>query len=128
VDGLLGMAAATLLTVGFYPLSQLYQIDEDRGRGDATFAVAYGPGASFRLALACLVTGGSCVALVALSRFGVVDAVLALGAQVLLWWVVWRWYRRFEGEVAANFVTLHRLQFAVSACTLGYLSLRVLLG
>lgn len=126
-EGLLGMAAAVLLTMGFYPLSQLYQIDEDRQRGDLTFSVVYGPRTSFRFALACLVAGGACIALVVLERFGLLDAVLALGAQLLLWWVVLRWHRQFRSEVIANFVTLHRLQFAVSAGTLGYVSLRLLL-
>lgn len=127
VEGLLGMTAAVLLTMGFYPLSQLYQIEEDKQRGDSTFAVAYGPEASFRFALSCLVAGGLCMAFVALSRFGARDALLAALAQLLLWWVVFRWYRRFKSEVMTNFVTLHRLQFGVSACTLGYLSLRLLL-
>lgn len=126
-SGVLGMAAAVLLTTGFYPLSQLYQIDEDRRRGDFTFAVVYGPVASFRFALACLIAGGGCIALVVLERFGSRDALLALGAQLLLWVVVWRWHRRFHGEIMANFLTLHRLQFAVSAGTLGYVSLRLLL-
>lgn len=126
-DGWVGMAAAVLLTTGFYPLSQLYQLDEDRARGDLTFSVVYGPAASFRFSLACLVLGGGCIAWVALSRFGAWDAMLALGAQLLLWWVVWRWWKSFRGEVMTNFVTLHRLQFAVSAGTLGYVSLRLLL-
>jgi 4-hydroxybenzoate polyprenyltransferase len=127
LDGSLGMAAAVLLTTGFYPLSQLYQIDEDRRRGDFTFAVVYGSKTSFRFALGCLIAGGGCIVLVALERFGPVDALLAACAQLLLWWVVWRWHRRFRSEVMANFVTLHRLQFAVSAGTLGYVSLRLLL-
>jgi 1,4-dihydroxy-2-naphthoate octaprenyltransferase len=126
LDGLLGLAAAVLLTTGFYPLSQLYQLDEDRARGDLTFSVVYGPTASFRFALACLVFGGACIVLVALRRFGLGDAVLAASAQLLLWGVVLRWHRRFRSEVMANFVTLHRLQLAVSVATLGYVSLRLL--
>lgn len=126
VEGLLGAAASVLLTTGFYPLSQLYQVDEDRQRGDFTFAVAYGSTASFRFALTCLALGGACISLVVLERFGAVDAAAALSAQLLLWWVVLRWYRRFQREVIANFLTLHRLQLAVSAATLGYVSLRLL--
>jgi 4-hydroxybenzoate polyprenyltransferase len=125
-DGLLGLTAAVLLTTAFYPLSQLYQLDEDRARGDLTFAVVYGPETSFRFALACLVVGGACIVLVALRRFGLRDAVLAASAQLLLAWVVLRWHRRFRADVMTNFVTLHRLQFAVSGATLGYVSLRLL--
>jgi 1,4-dihydroxy-2-naphthoate octaprenyltransferase len=127
LDGLLGMAAAVLLTTGFYPLSQLYQIDEDRQRGDRTFAVTYGPAASFRFALTCFIAGGSCIVIVVQRRFGVLDAALVLVAQMLLWSVVRLWYRSFRDSVMANFVTLHRLQFAVSVGTLGYVSARLLL-
>ena len=126
-DGLLGMAAAILLTTGFYPLSQLYQVDEDRARGDFTFSVVYGPVASFRFSLACLAAGGTCITAVAWRKFGAVDAAVVLLAQILLWGVVLRWRQRFRSEVMANFVTLHRLQLAVSAGTLGYVSLRLLL-
>lgn len=126
LDGWLGLTAAVLLTTGFYPLSQLYQLDEDRARGDSTFSVVYGPAASFRFALACLVFGGACIVLVALRRFGLADAVLAACAQLALWGVVLRWRRRFRSEVMLNFVALHRLQFAVSIATLGYVSLRLL--
>ncbi len=126
--GMLGMAAAILLTTGFYPLSQLYQVDEDRQRGDFTFAVTYGPKVSFRFSLACLMAGGVAIVLVVLERFGVRDALLVLAAQSLLWWAIWRWHQHFRTEVIANFVTLHRLQLAVSAGTLGYVSLRLLLS
>jgi len=37
-----GVIASTALVAGFYPLTQVYQIEEDRGRGDMTFAVRYG--------------------------------------------------------------------------------------
>jgi 4-hydroxybenzoate polyprenyltransferase len=126
-QGLLGLAAAVLLTMGFYPLSQLYQIEEDRQRGDRTFSVVFGPQASFRFALSCLVMGGLCIAFVVLARFGWFDALLTLGAQLLLWAVVLRWHQQFRAEVIANFLTLHRLQLAVSAGTLSYVSLRLLL-
>jgi len=126
-EGLVGLAAAVLLTTGFYPLSQLYQIEEDRSRGDRTFAGVYGPAASFRFSLTCLVAGGACIAWVVLEKFGARDAALALAAQLGLWWAVLHWRRTFRGEVMGNFVTLHRLQLAVSAGTLGYVSFRLLL-
>jgi len=39
VDGVLGAIAALLLILALYPLTQLYQIDEDAARGDRTVAV-----------------------------------------------------------------------------------------
>lgn len=35
-------AAASLLVLGMYPLTQIYQIDEDRARGDLTLPVRFG--------------------------------------------------------------------------------------
>ncbi|HEX5043907.1 MAG TPA: UbiA family prenyltransferase [Candidatus Polarisedimenticolaceae bacterium] len=54
----LGMLSSALFIAGFYPLTQLGQIDEDRRRGDRTFAVALGRNAGFAwsgvvLPLAC---------------------------------------------------------------------------
>jgi 1,4-dihydroxy-2-naphthoate octaprenyltransferase len=43
----LGMLAATLFIAGFYPLTQLGQIDEDRRRGDRTFAGTLGRNVAF---------------------------------------------------------------------------------
>lgn len=43
----LGMLAAALFIAGFYPLTQLGQIDEDRRRGDRTFAGTLGRNVAF---------------------------------------------------------------------------------
>src|SRR5205085_5275233 len=47
----LAILAATFITVGFYPLTQIYQIDEDLARGDLTFAAWIGPRRAFIFAL-----------------------------------------------------------------------------
>src|SRR5579862_1901044 len=41
-SGLLGMGSAVLLTIGFYPLSQVYQLAADEQRGDRTLALVLG--------------------------------------------------------------------------------------
>lgn len=42
VDLIIGALGAAFIILSMYPFSQVYQIDEDRKRGDRTFAVAYG--------------------------------------------------------------------------------------
>jgi 1,4-dihydroxy-2-naphthoate octaprenyltransferase len=71
IDGLswLGILAITLITVGFYPLTQIYQIEEDLDRGDLTFAAWVGPKGSFRFAV-------SLQAVAALMLVGVVGLLL----------------------------------------------------
>jgi 1,4-dihydroxy-2-naphthoate octaprenyltransferase len=126
LSGALGLAVATLITVGFYPLTQLYQIDEDRARGDRTFAVAFGPNTSFDFALACLGVGGLMLLILAFHLFGVRDALLAGAALVLFLLAIIRWRRRFRNRVTENFWALHRLQLGLSLATLGYVGLRLI--
>jgi 4-hydroxybenzoate polyprenyltransferase len=45
---LLAALGVSLMLLSLYPLSQIYQIEEDRRRGDNTFAVQYGKTAVFR--------------------------------------------------------------------------------
>ncbi len=60
-DGATGWVAAlsaALTTLGLYPLTQVYQIEEDRNRGDRTLAVALGPAGALRFGFAVLVAAG----------------------------------------------------------------------
>jgi 1,4-dihydroxy-2-naphthoate octaprenyltransferase len=121
----LGAAVATLATVGIYPLTQLYQIEEDASRGDRTFAVEFGPDAAFSFSLVCVATAGVCLVAL-LGTFGVWDAVVgALGFSLLVAGLV-RWRVRFRHEVEANFKAIHVAQSCVSLATLGYVALRLL--
>ncbi len=125
LDGLLGMAGAALITAGFYPLTQLYQIEEDRARGDRTFTVAFGARASFAFSLTLLLLGCACLLPVVAGRFGALDALLFAGAFLGLLAAIALWRRRFADHVERNFRTLHRLQAAMSLGILGYIGLRV---
>lgn len=120
----LGALVATLATVGMYPLTQLYQIEEDRARGDRTFAVAFGPRVSFGFSLTCLVAAGACVVLL-LATFGAVDAVSGGLGFLLLLFVIVRWRSQFRTEVDGNFATVHWTQLGLSVATLSYVALRL---
>ena len=69
-QGVLGAIAATLLILAIYPLTQLYQVDEDSARGDRTVAVVWGPRACFLLPKACVVVGGAAMLAVLWLEFG----------------------------------------------------------
>jgi len=127
LDPLLGLAVASLSAVGLYPLTQIYQIDEDRARGDLTFAVVFGPDASFKFALACIALASAAMLPLILRLFGGLDAGLLAVVYAVLLLVVERWRRRFRSDVERNFVTLHRLQLALSVGTLGYMTTRMAL-
>jgi 4-hydroxybenzoate polyprenyltransferase len=80
------------LFAGLYPLTQLYQLEEDRRRGDRTLALLLGLRASLGIALACVALG--------FALFGGAAVLLGVGAWPLLvplagWLaVLGPWYRR----------------------------------
>lgn len=122
----LGAAVTTLATVGLYPLTQLYQVEEDAARGDRTFAVAFGAEASFWFSLGCLGAAGACLVAL-LSTFGAPDALLGgLGFAGLIAGLL-RWRSRYRSEVAGNFKAVHATQLCVSVATLSYVALRLFL-
>jgi 1,4-dihydroxy-2-naphthoate octaprenyltransferase len=77
--GWVGVAAAALVTVGFYPITQAYQIEEDRARGDITFAVWAGPRRAFVFAIAVQTMGAVLLGIAIADRLGLAWAALALG-------------------------------------------------
>ena len=122
--GVSGALAAALLVLGFYPLTQLYQLDEDRARGDRTVAVAWGPAACFRWALGCQALGGLAMVVLLAARYEAVDAALVgagLLAQLL---ALASWARSFDADrILDNYRRVMRLNIATAgglACYLGY--------
>jgi 4-hydroxybenzoate polyprenyltransferase len=129
LDGVLGAIAAVLLILALYPLTQLYQIDEDAARGDRTVAVVWGPRRCFAFALSCTVLGGLTMLVVLARRYGVLDTLLVgvgLAAQVA---TIARLARTFDpDQVLKNYRRVMRIN-AMSASALGgYLLVRLALN
>ena len=123
VDGALGAAAAMALILALYPLTQLYQIEEDAARGDRTVAVAWGPAGCFRFSLVFTLIGGAAMLVALLRRFGLVDAALVgvgLGAQFVA--IVWL-ARGFDSR---RIVETYRRVMGVNALSAGALGAYVL--
>src|SRR5207245_7457814 len=90
VEGVLGAIAAVLLILALYPLTQLYQVDEDAARGDRTVAVAWGAAGCFTFALTCTILGGLAMLVALARRFGLADALLVgLGLTMQLAAIGW---------------------------------------
>lgn len=81
------------LFAGLYPLTQLYQLEEDRRRGDRTLALFLGMGRSLRVAVFATVLAFFLFGWGAL-REGVGSWGLLLLAPLAWWaWVLVPWYR-----------------------------------
>ncbi len=127
VTGILGAAAATLITVGYYPLTGIYQIDQDAQRGDRTLPVWLGPARSFQFALVCLALGGlASVALIAI-RYQVPEAIVLAVFLAAMLIAIWRWSQSFDNAaVIRNFRTCMQLYAATSLGFLAWIGLHLL--
>ncbi|MFZ1614473.1 MAG: UbiA family prenyltransferase [Holophaga sp.] len=85
-----------LLFGALYPLTQIYQIEEDRARGDRTLVIKLGEGLSLALALVAMILAHGCFAWGLLrSGAGLPWLALSLGGWLLVlvpWFINWqRW-------------------------------------
>jgi 4-hydroxybenzoate polyprenyltransferase len=118
LDGVLGATAATALILALYPLTQLYQIDEDAARGDRTLAVVWGPSGCFRFSLLCTLIGGAAMLTLLVRRFGLLDAtVVGVGLGLQLAAIGWLG-RGFDSRVV---VATYRRVMGVNVLSAGAL-------
>jgi 1,4-dihydroxy-2-naphthoate octaprenyltransferase len=108
----LALLSVSCWTLGFYPLTGVYQIDADGQRGIRTLAVALGREGCFRFAAAVASAGGLGVWLVLLAHGEylamAISALYMLGAAGY----TWRWYRRCAALTPReNQRTLMRLSY-----------------
>jgi lycopene elongase/hydratase (dihydrobisanhydrobacterioruberin-forming) len=89
--GVWALAGFTPLFAALYPLTQLYQLDEDRARGDRTLALALGVRWSLALSIAATAIAFACFAMAAHEspdRGRDARALIVLGVAAALWLVV----------------------------------------
>lgn len=124
----LGMSGATLCVMAFYPLTQLYQVEDDARRGDRTLAgvLAHrGRDAVFDFAATAFATGVmlSFTSLSILNRWldVILFVVYAVGVLGFLWW----WRKNCDGSSRDDFRRVHFL-LRVNALAFGiYLTARL---
>jgi 1,4-dihydroxy-2-naphthoate octaprenyltransferase len=127
--GVLGMLAAAWTTLGLYPLTQVYQIEEDAARGDRTLAVVLGPTRALRFGFACLALAGGAAITVMARTSTRLDTLLVAAAYGLILWQVARFaqdYARQRHGVVSAFRTAMRLSFLTSAGFLVFIVLHLL--
>ena len=89
-----------MLITEFHPLTQVYQIEEDRGRRDISFAVRYGPVGVFRVARV-LVGLGTVLFWLAVWWGGLLQESWLVGIPLrygVYYWALGVWERRFAGQ------------------------------
>lgn len=123
-----GIVAVALVTVGFYPITQIYQIKEDLARGDLTFAAWVGPQATFRFAILVQTVAALLLVGVIAQVLGPLQAVtVALFYGALLVATV-QWATHFDSNaVLTNFRRVMRINAFTSLGFLAFLVLHLFL-
>lgn len=125
-SGWLGALTAAAIVVGFYPLTQIYQIEEDRARGDVTFAVWAGPAGVFRFAVVVQALAAGLLTLLLWQRLGPLNALLVAFFYGLLLAVTVRWSRTYDPQqVLLNYRRVMWINRLTSLGFLGFIGFQI---
>lgn len=110
-------ALSTLLLLGSYPLTQVYQHEEDAKHGDKTISMLLGIRGTFWLALVVFALAITGFATFFVSAYAVKYAVAFVIAQVplVLFFLTWFW-RVWRDESLANYRNLMWFNFLSGLC------------
>ena len=113
----LGGFVVTLLTLGSYLLSQVYQIEQDIRQGDRTLAVALGVERTFQFSSICSLVSGIMNSFLVGYYYHWWESLITLLNILLYIYGVQHWKQKFTRQtVIENFQSLHRLLTVQSVC------------
>lgn len=124
----LGIVAVALITTGFYPITQIYQVEEDLTRGDLTFAAWAGPQGTFAFAISTMALAALLLLWVMAQVLGLWQAILVAVCYLGLLAAIVQWSRHYDATaVIANFRRVMRLYMLTSSGFLLFLAFHLLL-
>lgn len=125
---LVAIVGISLATVGLYPLTHIYQTEEDAERGDSTFAVRWGTNAAFRFTLVTFFIAMLGIGWVVWQVFSALEGALITVCYLAVLADIERWRRHFDlHAVRANYDHVMRLSYVTSLGFAAYLCLRLFL-
>jgi 1,4-dihydroxy-2-naphthoate octaprenyltransferase len=122
--GVQGMVSAILTALGMYPLTQLFQVEEDSARGDRTICVSLGKRRALRVSQAAFLLGGI-AAMAALAQINTISDSLAVGAGYVVLIGICEWLVRTRLDGAQTFRLITGVSYGSSAMFAAMLLIRV---
>jgi 1,4-dihydroxy-2-naphthoate octaprenyltransferase len=106
----MGTFVIILLTLGSYPLTQVYQIEQGNRQGDRTLAIYLGVEKTFQFASFCLLISGTLNSLLIGYYYHWWEGVIIFISSSLFQYDIQKWKNKFERQtVVENFKSLDRL-------------------
>ncbi len=122
------MLSASVIITGYYPLTQIYQREEDRRQGDITFAVRWGE-RCFPLAIACMASAAVLMGALIWRYIGHLEGVVMAGGIAVLAGLIAVWWRRYDDRhVRANYVRMMRLGYVMAGGFLSFIGWQLVQG
>jgi 1,4-dihydroxy-2-naphthoate octaprenyltransferase len=122
-----GILAATLMITGLYPVTQIYQIEEDLARGDVTFAALVGPQRALWFSVVAQAFGAGLLVWLLYGIFGAAQAALVALAYGGTLAILFHWSYTFDPTaIIANYRRVMRITLVTSLAFMGFLSLHLL--
>jgi 1,4-dihydroxy-2-naphthoate octaprenyltransferase len=122
----IGLLAAALLITGFYPITQIYQVEEDLERGDVTFAAWAGQRGTFVYALVTMSVTLVVLVTAFYQMFGGVQTLLLAAFSGLLLAMIARWAWTFDpAAVLGNYRQVMRLYRLMTLGFAGFICLHL---
>ncbi|MFN4151273.1 MAG: UbiA family prenyltransferase [Candidatus Sericytochromatia bacterium] len=119
-----GLFTTVFMSMGVYPLTQLYQIEEDKNRNDITFAVYWGVKKSFIFSMICIFISGISI-LSVLYLQAKFYHLLIIGAFYLIFTIqILFWAKNFdEKNIMDNYDKIMKLNYSNALGFMGYILL-----
>jgi 4-hydroxybenzoate polyprenyltransferase len=121
VNFLLSSAGAGLISASFFPVSQLYQIEEDQRRGDKTFAARFGKRGT-RSFFVSAYAAGICIVSYTMSQVSLWAGILLAVSGAVIGILVFVILRRIQA-VISEYEVIMRIQVCASVCFICYILL-----
>jgi len=110
---ILGMFTTIFMSLGVYPLTQLYQIEEDRKRNDITFAVYWGIKKSFIFSTLCVLISAISMLSVIYIRKSYTDFAIIFVFYTVFIIQLYVWSQKYnEKDIMKNYDKIMKLNYS----------------
>lgn len=108
-----GVLTTIFMSLGVYPLTQLYQIEEDKRRNDITFAVYWGIKKSFIFSLICVIISAISMLTVIYIRKSYIDFILIFGFYLVFITQLYVWSKKYdEQDIMKNYDKIMKFNYS----------------
>jgi 1,4-dihydroxy-2-naphthoate octaprenyltransferase len=122
-----GMLTTIFMSMGIYPLTQLYQVEEDKKRNDMTFAVYWGIIGTFKFSVLSVFLSSISILIVLYLRKSYFDLSLISIFYIIFLSQILLWAKKYQAEdILENYSKIMKLNYSNGFGFMIYITLHLL--